>query len=107
MAAPPQVENQAAMVALGRPGVGEDLLVHHGFVDVERIDVPFVWEFADPEMYARTLASTGPAYEAIQNVGDESFAREATELARSQLRNGLTLRAPINVVGFVARKPVD
>jgi SAM-dependent methyltransferase len=107
MAAAPKVENQAAMVALGRPGVGEDLLAHHGFVDIERVDIPFVWEFADPEMYARTIASTGPAYEAIQNVGDDAFVREATELARSQLQRGLALRASINVVGFIARKPSD
>jgi SAM-dependent methyltransferase len=105
LAATQQVENQAAMVALGRPGVGEDLLAHNGFVDVERVEIPFVWEFADPEMYARALASTGPAYEAIENVGDDSFAREATELARSQVRPGLALRAMINVVGFIARKP--
>jgi SAM-dependent methyltransferase len=107
LAAPQKVENQAAMVALGRPGVGEELLAHQGFTDIERIDVPFAWEFADPEMYARTLASTGPAYEAIQNVGNDAFAQEATELARSQVRDGLALRASLNVVGFIARKPGD
>ena len=25
----------------------------YGFIDIERVDVPFVWEFADPETYAR------------------------------------------------------
>jgi SAM-dependent methyltransferase len=77
MAAPPQVENQAAMVALGRPGVGEDLLSASGFTEIERFDVPFVWEFADPETYARALASSGPAFEAIQNVGEAEFVRHA------------------------------
>jgi SAM-dependent methyltransferase len=105
MAAPQEVENQAAMVALGRPGVGEQLLVEHGFVDIERIEVPFVWEFADPDVYARTLASTGPAYEAIQHVGEEAFYREATEIAHSQIREGRPLRASIKVVGFVGVKP--
>ena len=81
MAAPQKVENQAAMVALGRPGVGEQLLAEHGFVDIERVEIPFVWEFADPAVYARTLASTGPAYEAIQHVGEEAFYREAIEIA--------------------------
>ena len=107
MAAPPNVENQAAMVALGRPGAGEELLSQTGFVDVERFDVPFIWEFADPETYARTLASTGPAYEAIQNVGEEEFVRQATELARAQIRDGLVLRAEIKVAGFLAQKPAD
>ena len=105
LAAPPRVENQAAMVALGRPGVGEQLLAEHGFVDIERIEVPFVWEFADPDVYARTLASTGPAYEAIQHVGEEVFYREATEIAHSQMREGLPVRASIKVVGFFGVKP--
>jgi len=34
----PTVANQAAMVALGRPGAGEQLLAGHGFVDVQRVD---------------------------------------------------------------------
>jgi hypothetical protein len=93
------------MVALGRPGVGEELLTEMGFTDIERFDVPFVWEFADPEIYARALASSGPAYEAIQNVGDDEFTRNAVALARAQLRDGRVLRAEINVVGFLARKP--
>jgi SAM-dependent methyltransferase len=105
MAAPQKVEKQAAMVALGRPGVGEDLLAEHGFVDIERIEVPFVWEFADPDVYARTLASTGPAYEAIQHVGEAAFYREATAVAQSQMRGGLPLRASIKVVGFIGTKP--
>ena len=72
-----KVENQAAMVALGRPGVGEELLARYGFVDIERVDVPFVWEFTDPETYARAISSTGPAYEAIQNVGEAAFTDAA------------------------------
>ena len=61
LAAAEKVGNQAAMVSLGRPGAGEQLLASHGFgdverldvpfawdLDVERVDVPFVWEFADP-----------------------------------------------------------
>jgi SAM-dependent methyltransferase len=105
MAAPEKVENQAAMVSLGRPGAGEDLLTGNGFVDIQRADVPFVWEFADPDMFARALASTGPAYEAVQNVGEEAFVRGAREQAQQQVRDGLPLRASINVVGLTARKP--
>ncbi|MDQ3476967.1 MAG: methyltransferase domain-containing protein [Actinomycetota bacterium] len=99
-----RLENQAAMVSLGRPGKGEDLLARSGFVDIERVDVPFVWEFADPETFARALASTGPAYEAIQNVGEAVFMDAATEQARQLVRDGLPLRAQIAVVGYLARK---
>jgi hypothetical protein len=96
-------ERQAAMVALGRPGTGEDLLARYGFVDIERIDVPFVAEFADPAIYARALASTGPGYEAIQNVGEAAFTDAATNEAITRIREGLPLRAEVAVVGYLAR----
>jgi len=105
LAAPDKVDNQAAMVSLGRPGAGERLLESCGFAAVERIDVPFAWEFADPELYARALTASGPAYEAIQNVGEAEFHRAAVEQAQAQLRDGLPLRAEIKVVGYLARKP--
>ena len=69
--------------------------------------VPFAWEFADPESYARVLASMGPAYEAIQSVGEEEFLRWATEMAREHVRDGLPLRAEIDVVGYLARAPQE
>jgi SAM-dependent methyltransferase len=105
LAATPKVENQAAMVSLGRPGAGEELLTHYGFVDIERVDVPFAWEFPDPDTYARALSSTGPAYEAIQNVGEAAFSDAAVAAATAHLRDGLPLRAEIAVVGYLARKP--
>jgi SAM-dependent methyltransferase len=105
LAAAQKIDNQAAMVSLGRPGAGEQLLKSHGFLNVERLGVPFAWEFADPELYARALASTGPAYEAIQSVGEDEFHRAAIEQAQEQLRDGLPLRAEINVVGYLASKP--
>jgi SAM-dependent methyltransferase len=105
LAATEKVDNQAAMVSLGRPGAGEQLLASHGFVDVRRIAVPFAWEFADPQVYARALAATGPAYEATQNVGEAEFHRAAVEQAQQHLRDGLPLRAELNVVGYLARKP--
>ena len=77
----------------------------NNLVDVERVEIPFAWEFADPELYARALASTGPAYEAMQNVGEAEFHRAAVEQAQQQLRAGLPLRAEIKVVGYLARKP--
>jgi len=105
LAAAEKVDNQAAMVSLGRPGAGEQLLESNGFGDVERWEVPFAWEFGDPELYARALAAHGPAYEAIQNVGEAEFHRAAVEEASGRLRAGLPLRAEISVVGYLARKP--
>jgi alkylhydroperoxidase family enzyme len=39
------------------------------------------------------VAATGPAYEAIQNVGEAEFYRAAVEQAAGRLRDGLPLRA--------------
>ena len=105
LAAPAKVENQAAMVALGRPGAGEELLTQWGFVDIERTEIPFAWEFADPEHFARTLASMGPAHEAIEAIGEDAFREAALELAEQHVRAGLPLRAEIAVVGYLARTP--
>jgi SAM-dependent methyltransferase/alkylhydroperoxidase family enzyme len=105
LASQPKVENQAAMVSLGRPGVGEALLLDKGFEEIERHDISCVWEFSDPATYARALASTGPAYEAIQSVGEEEFVKVAEECARQQLREGLPLRAAIALVAYTAMKP--
>lgn len=102
-----KVGNQAAMVALGRPGVGEELLAERGFVEIERIAVPYVLEACDAETYARALASTGPAYEAIQNVGEDAFHHAAVQQAAEHERDGLPIRAPIAVVGYLARKPTE
>ena len=91
----------------GGPGAGEELLARFGFEDVERMVVPFAWEFPDPESYARALATTGPAYEAIQTVGEDEFLRRATEIAQEHVREGLPLRAEIDVVGYTARAPQE
>jgi SAM-dependent methyltransferase len=103
LASTAKLEHQAAM-QLGRPGAGEDLLSRHGFSDIERIEVPFAWEFADADAYARAVASTGPAFEAIQHVGEPAFLASAVERANARVREGLPLRAEIAVVGFLARR---
>jgi hypothetical protein len=74
-------------------------------VDIERVEVPFAFEFADAATFARALASSGPAYEAIQDVGEAAFLQAATDQAREHLREGLPVRAEIAVVGYLARKP--
>lgn len=105
LASATKIENQAAMVSLGRPGVGEDMLSRFGFDSIERHDVPCFLEFPDPEAYARALASTGPAFEALQDVGENAFLRAAAETASDHVRDGLPLRAALHLVGYTARKP--
>jgi SAM-dependent methyltransferase len=105
LAAEPKIAHQAEMVSLGRPGVGEDVLPRSGFADIRRLSIPFAWEFADPEHFARALAATGPGYEAIQNAGEIAFLRAAESAALQRQRQGLPLRAEIDVVAYLGRKP--
>ena len=105
LAGAPKVQNQAAMVALGRPAAGEDLLAGCGFAGIERIEIPSAREFAGPHAYARAPAPAGPAYEAIQDAGEDHFRRYAIELAHQRIGDGLPLRAQIAVAGYLARKP--
>ena len=99
-----KVQHQADMVALGRPGIGEQFLSERGFDVAERFEVPYAMEFADPETYARAVAATGPGYEAIQSIGEAEFISRATELAAGQVRDGLALRGRIQLFGYVGTK---
>jgi SAM-dependent methyltransferase len=99
-----KVEHQADMVSLGFPGVGEAFLTERGFDVDERYPVPFFFEYADPELYARALAASGPGYEAIQGIGEEEFLARAVELANEHVRDGLPLRGRIELFGYIGTK---
>jgi SAM-dependent methyltransferase len=99
-----KVDNQAQMVSLGRPGVGEAFLADAGFEPEDRFVVPFCMEYPDPSTFARALAASGPAYESIQHVGEDEFVRRATELATEHVREGLPLRGEIQLFGYIGTK---
>ncbi len=99
-----RVKHQAEMVSLGRPGVGEAFLASQGFDVAERVEVPFCFEYADPKIFARGLAASGPAYEAIQSIGEHEFVRRAEGLAEEHVRDGLPLRGSIQLFGYFATK---
>lgn len=99
-----KIQHQADMVSLGRPGVGEAFLSERGFEVDERFEILFVFEFPDPQTYARGLAATGPAYEAIQAIGEAEFLERAAELAAEHTRDGLALRGRVQVFGYVGTK---
>ena len=103
-AAEDKVQNQADMVSLGHPGVGEAFLRDGGFEPQERFTVPFVFEHTDPAGYARTLASTGPAYEAIQAIGEDEFLRRAEELAAAHWVEGVPMRGEIELFGYIGTR---
>ena len=99
-----KVDHQADMVALGRPGIGDAFLRESGFEPEERFVVPVAFEYPDPETYARGIASTGPAYEAMQNIGENTFLERAAELARQHVVDGLPLRGEIQLFGYIGTK---
>jgi SAM-dependent methyltransferase len=99
-----KVAHQADMVSLGRPGVGESFLDSRGFDVAERFVVPFAFEFADPGTFARAIASTGPGYEAIQDIGEEAFVERAVALAVEHAREGVPLRGEIELFGYIGTK---
>jgi SAM-dependent methyltransferase len=100
-----KVDHQAEMVSLGRPGVGEAFLRDSGFEPEERFVVPCAIEYPDPETYARGMASTGPAYEAMQNIGEDVFLARAAQLAREHLVEGVPLRGQIELFCYIGTKP--
>lgn len=99
-----KVKHQANMVSLGRPGVGEAFLAERGFEVAGRFEVPFVLEYPDPVTYARALAATGPAYEAIQSLGEDEFLEHAEALAAGHVRRDLPLRGQIQLFGYIGTK---
>ena len=99
-----KVQHQADMVSLGRPGVGEAFLADRGFEVADRFEIPFVIEYADPATYARGIASTGPAYESIQSIGEDEFLARATDLAAQHVRAGLPLRGEVQLFGYIGTK---
>ena len=103
-ATPAKVQHQSDMVALGRPGVGEAFLDERGFDVAERFEISFVLEFPDPEAYARGLASTGPSYEAMEEVGEEQFLAMLAGHAATYVRDGLPLRGLIQLFCYVGTK---
>ena len=56
-------------------------------------------------MPRRALASSGPAYEAIQTAGEEAFASACDAAVQPFLRAGLPIRGEIALYGITARKP--
>lgn len=105
LATPPQVDHQSDMVALKRPGVAAGFLADAGLVPGELFDVPFVLEFADAEHYARGLAATGPGYESVQTAGEEAFHEACLQAAAPFVREGLPIRASLQLRGIIGTKP--
>lgn len=105
LAAEPQQAHQSAMVALKHPGVAAGLLRDAGLVVDEEFAVPFFLEFADPEHYARSLAATGPGFEAVQAAGEDAFHEACLRAAEPFVTPGLPIRAELSLLGISGHAP--
>ena len=98
-------ENTGAMVNIGRPGVAEQLMTEAGLKPGTRTSLRLYWEFPDIELAARALASTGPAYLAIQHIGETAFMASAREAAAGLFVEGVGVRAEVEVQCLVGVVP--
>ena len=98
-------DNMGAMVNIGRPGMAEQLMSEAGLVPGTRTSLRLHWEFPDIELAARALASTGPAYLAIQHVGEEAFMASARQAAAGLYVEGVGVRAEVELQCLVGVVP--
>ena len=98
-------DNTGAMVNIGRPGIAEQLMTEAGLVPGTRTSLRLPWEFPDVELAARALASTGPAYLAIQHVGEEAFMTSARQAAAGLYVEGVGVRAEVELQFLVGVVP--
>src|SRR5262245_40513293 len=93
----PEREQTSAMVAIGRPSVAEQLMTEAGLQPGTRTSLRLYWEFPDIDVAARALASTGPAYLAMQQMGEAAFMAAAREAAAGLFVEGIGVRAEVEV----------
>jgi SAM-dependent methyltransferase len=103
--APGERDNTGAMIHIGRPGVAEQLMADAGLQPGERSNLKFHWEFPDPELAARAIASIGPAYLAIQHIGDAAFMDSAIKAASELYVEGIGVRAEVEIQFLIGRAP--
>jgi SAM-dependent methyltransferase len=98
-------EHTGALVSMGLPGVAEQLMVEAGLEPGTRTSLRLHWEFPDVELAARTLASIGPAYLAIQHLGEEVFMASVRKAAAGLWVEGAGVRAEVEVQFLVGEVP--
>lgn len=98
-------ERTSTLASIGRPGVAEQLMTDAGLLPWPRTTVRLHWEFPDVEWTARVLAATGPAYLAIQHLGEEAFMASARAAAAGLYVEGIGGRAEVELQCLVGEAP--
>ena len=98
-------DHTGALVRIGLPGVAEQLMADAGLEPGARTSVRLHWEFPDVEHTAHTLASIGPAYLAIQHLGEAGFRDAIREAAAGLYVEGIGVRAEVELQFLVGLVP--
>jgi hypothetical protein len=102
---PVERKKTKSIVSIGLPGVAEQLMADAGLEVGTRTSLKLHWEFPDADDAARTLASTGPAYLAIEHLGVATFQEAVREAAASLYIEGVGIRAEVEVQCLVGMVP--
>jgi SAM-dependent methyltransferase len=92
MSPPGHVDATVNQGDTGRPGVAEQMLADAGLEFVDRGTARVINECPDLDLAVRALASTGPAWPALQAVGHDRFAEAIREAIRPSFTEGLGVR---------------
>lgn len=98
-------ENTGAIVSIGLSGIAEQLMADAGLQAGRRTSVRLHWEFPNPEFAAETLMSIGPAYLAIQHLGEAAFREAVREAAAGLYVEGVGVRAEVEIQFLVGVVP--
>ncbi|HEY5866016.1 MAG TPA: class I SAM-dependent methyltransferase [Candidatus Tectomicrobia bacterium] len=98
-------DHTGAMVNIGRPDVAEQLMTAAGLLPGPRTSLRLHWEFPDIELAARALASIGPAYLAMQYIGEEAFMASVRQAAAGLYVEGIGVRAEVELQFLVGVVP--
>jgi SAM-dependent methyltransferase len=93
------------MAHIAWEGVAEQMMVDAGLAPGERWMHPVPLEYPDVELTARAMASAGPAYLAIQTMGEEAFLDAARAAAEELQIDGGGVRFSFEVQLLVGTKP--
>ena len=102
---PEERKNTASIVSIGLPGAAEQMMADAGLGVGSRTSLKLHWEFPDAEFAAQTLASTGPAYLAIEHLGVDAFTEAVREATTDLYVEGVGIRMEVDVQFLVGVVP--
>ena len=105
MSPPDHVDATINQGDTGRPGVAEQMLADVGLEFADRGAAKVINEWPDLDLAVRALASAGPSWPAVQQVGYDKFAGAMREAIRPLFSDGLGVRIVSEFGWVIGRVP--